>query len=61
MSGAVVLGDFRIIGGSLRGIIDEQGNRSSRCFSIENAGEDLDLIALFSLGRKAALSRFSAV
>ena len=49
MSGAVVLGDFRIIGGSLRGIIDEQGNRCSRCFSIENAGEDLNLVILLSL------------
>ena len=49
MSGAVVLGDFRIIGGSLRGIIDEQGNRSSRCFSVENAGEDLNLVSLLSL------------
>ena len=49
MSGTVVLGDFRIIGGSLRGIIDEQGNRSSRCFSVENAGEDLNLVSLLSL------------
>jgi len=30
-------------------IIDEQGNRSSRCFSVENAGEDLNLVSLFSL------------
>ena len=61
MSGAVVLGDFRIIGGSLRGIIDEQGNRSSRCFSIENAGEDLNLVSFLSLSDIFAGAGLSAV
>ena len=53
--------DIGVIPGSLVRVPDDHGDRCSRSLSLEDTGEDLDLIALFSLGRKAALARFSAV
>lgn len=53
--------DIGIIPGSLVRVPDDHGDRCSCSLSLEDTGEDLDLIALFSLGRKAALARFSAV
>ena len=61
MSRAETGSDIGVVFGTLICVPHDHGDRGSGCLSLENAGEDLDLIALFSLGRKAALSRFSAV
>ena len=61
MSRTIAGCDLRIIRGTLGGVADQKGDRSSGGLAFEYTGEDLNLIGFFALGCDSALTRLASV
>ena len=61
MTRAVAVLDLAIIAAALIGILDHHAHGRTGRDTLEHAGQQLDLVRLLTLGRKARLARAAAV
>ena len=61
MTGAVIGGNFAVIGGFLGGIPNQQGNGCPGSFPFKDTGEDLHLVSLFTGSGDGTLAGLAAV